>query len=197
MLSPMNSRTIIAADGLERRAFTVAEVERMVECGILAEDERVELIDGELIPMSPKGYRHELVKRAINMRWARACPAGIHFVPETTLRLSPDTYLEPDFLVYPAGIGLVGIGGERCLLAVEIGASSLGYDLGRKAFVYAGFGLPELWVIDANALVLHVHRDPGPDGYRSVTAHPADATVAPSAAPAAFALCLAELDLSE
>jgi hypothetical protein len=62
---PMNiraslpERATLAAEGLPRRAFTVAEVERMVEVGLLPEDERVELIGGELVPMSPKVIRPE------------------------------------------------------------------------------------------------------------------------------------------
>ncbi len=54
-----------AAEGLERRRFTVANVEAMVEAGIIDEDERIELIGGELVPMSPKGDRHEIVKTSL------------------------------------------------------------------------------------------------------------------------------------
>ena len=61
-------RTTRAADGMERRAFTVEEVEAMVAAGIVGEDERFELIGGEMVPMSPKGARHEMVKIELN-RW--------------------------------------------------------------------------------------------------------------------------------
>ena len=56
------ARVTTAAEGLPRRRFTVAEVEAMVAAGVMKEDERVELIGGELVPMSPKGNRHEIVK---------------------------------------------------------------------------------------------------------------------------------------
>jgi hypothetical protein len=59
---PLHSRSTEAAEGLPRRRFTVAEVEAMVEAGIMDEDERVELIGGELAPMSPKGNQHEVVQ---------------------------------------------------------------------------------------------------------------------------------------
>src|SRR5260370_1453118 len=54
------ARATRAAEGLPRRRFTVAEVEAMVEAGVMEEDERVELIGGELVPMSPKGNQHEV-----------------------------------------------------------------------------------------------------------------------------------------
>ena len=95
------ARVTTAADGLPRRRFTVAEVEAMVAAGVMDEDERVELIGGELVPMSPKGIRHEVVKRALLDRWFRARPDEVHLTPETTFRLSEDTYLEPDVVVYP------------------------------------------------------------------------------------------------
>ncbi len=86
-----------AAESLPRRRFTVAEVETMVEAGVLDEDERLELIGGELVPMSPRGGRHELIMSALAYHWGRACPETCRLIGETTFRLSDDTYLEPDF----------------------------------------------------------------------------------------------------
>ena len=94
-------RVTSAAEGLPRRRFTVAEVEAMVAAGVMEEDERVELIGGELVPMSPKGNHHEVVKTALLARWYRASPDDVLLTPETTFRLSEDTYLEPDVVVYP------------------------------------------------------------------------------------------------
>ena len=103
-----------AAEGLPRRRFTVAEVEAMVEAGIMDEDERVELIGGELVPMSPKGNHHEVLKVALLRRWFRAAPDEIEVAPETTFRLSDDTYLEPDVVIFPGAVGLSGIWGRTC-----------------------------------------------------------------------------------
>jgi Uma2 family endonuclease len=80
--------TTSAAEGLPRRRFTVAEVEAMVAAGVMQEDERVELIGGELVPMSPKGNQHEVLKAALLRRWYRAAPDEVDLVPETTFRLS-------------------------------------------------------------------------------------------------------------
>jgi hypothetical protein len=60
-----------AAEGLPRRRWSVAEIEAMVAEGIILEDERFEMIGGEVVPMSPKGNRHELVKKALQQYWTR------------------------------------------------------------------------------------------------------------------------------
>src|SRR5580693_7553901 len=103
------SRVTRAAEGLPRRRFTVAEVEAMVAAGVMEEDERVELIGGELVPMSPKGIEHEVVKTALVDRWSRGRPDDCRLAPETTFRLSVDTYLEPDVVIYPRETGLKGL----------------------------------------------------------------------------------------
>ena len=98
------ARVTKAAEGLPRRRFTVVEVEAMVAAGVMDEDERVELIGGELVPMSPKGNHHEVVKIALLRRWYRVAPDDLDLAPETTFRLSDDTYLEPDVVVFPSAL---------------------------------------------------------------------------------------------
>jgi Uma2 family endonuclease len=189
-------RVTSAAEGLPRRRFTVAEVEAMVAAGVMEEDERVELIGGELVPMSPKGNHHELVKTALLARWYRASPSDVLLTPETTFRLSDDTYLEPDVVIYPRTSGLRGLTGASVLLVAEIADSSLRYDSGRKAALYASFCIRELWVIDAVRLTTRVFREPAADGYRDARDFGPTERLAPLIAPAAFALRLDELELS-
>jgi len=191
---PLAERTTTAAEGLPRRRFTVAELEQMTAAGILHEDERLELIGGEIVPMSPKGNHHEILKAALNICWARRLPDDLMLVTETTFRLSPDTYLEPDFVFYPKDSGIRGLSAATARLVVEVADSSLGYDLGRKAILYAGFGIAELWVIDAVTLRTRIHRDPTPDGYRTTADLGPRDSLAPLAAPA-LAVTLGSLDL--
>jgi len=186
--------TTTAAEGLPRRCFTVAELERMVASGILHEDERIELIGGEIVPMSPKGNRHEILKTALMVHWVRCLPLDLLFTTETTFRLSDDTYLEPDFVVYPKATGLQGLRAATAKLVVEIADSSLGYDLGRKPGLYALFGIAELWVIDAVTLQTRVHRQPTPTGYRSAVDLAPSQDLIPAAVPA-LAVTLARLEL--
>ena len=192
--APLLERTTTAAEGLPRRRFTLTELEQMTAAGILAEDERIELIGGEIVPMSPKGNHHEVLKTALNRYWAARCPDDLNFTTETTFRLTPDTYLEPDFVFYPKASGIRGLTAATARLVVEIADSSLGYDLGRKAALYAGFGIAELWVIDAVRLTTRIHREPDAAGYLAVTDFAPGERLTPLAA-AELAVTLAELDL--
>jgi Uma2 family endonuclease len=185
--------TTMAAEGMPRRRFTVAELEAMTEAGILLEDERIELIGGEVVPMSPKGDHHELVKIALNYYWTRKLPDDVMLTTETTFRFTEDTYLEPDFVFYPRG-GLRELLGASAKLVIEIADSSLHYDLGRKAGMYAAFGIAELWVIHAVRLETRVHTEPTITGYRGIIDLPAHQRLTPTLMPS-LAVTLAELDL--
>jgi Uma2 family endonuclease len=175
--------TTQAAEGLQRRRWSLTEIEAMVGAGILLEDDRFELIGGEVVPMSPKGNRHELIKSALNRYWTKKLIDSVCLVTETTLRINADTFHEPDFLFYLAADGLVDLPPQKVQLIVEISDRSLSFDLNRKIPLYAGYGVRETWVIDANKLVTHVHRHPGSDGYRDVLQVPADQDIAPLFAP--------------
>ena len=188
-------RVTRAAEGLGRRRFTVAEVEAMVAAGVMDEDERVELIGGELVPMSPKGNQHEVVKGAVLDSWYRIRPDDCRLIPETTFRLSADTYLGPDVVVYPSASGLKGLSGPGVLLVVEIADTSLRFDMGRKAALYASFGVRELWVIDAVKLTTRIFRGPSQSGYGEIRDFTAADRLLPLFAPEAFALRLDELEI--
>ena len=157
--------TTQAAEGLPRRRWLVSEIEDMVAKGIFAEDERFELIGGEIVPMQSKGERHEAAKIALNRFFQRSAPDHLEIAQETTLRLDADTYVEPDFCVFRRGLDLKALNGSEVLLAVEIADSSLAYDLGRKIGIYAAYGVPEVWVINANTLLTRIHRELGEQGY--------------------------------
>ena len=190
----LHPRFTQAAEGLPRRRFSVAEVEAMVVAGVMDEDERIELIGGELVPMSSKGIQHETVKGALTERWI-----GLRWRPhvvmqETTFRLSEDTFLEPDFVIYPRADKLKSLSQSNVSLVVEIADSSLSYDRGRKAKIYASFGVRELWVIDAVKRLTHVYRDPSENGYRERHKFNAAKLVVPRFAPEVFALRLDDLE---
>lgn len=189
-------RTTQAAEGLPRRHWTLAEIERLSELGTFGgldrERERFELIGGEVVPMSPKGNWHESLKSALTLFWVRRMPDHVALVTETTLRVPPDAFLEPDFYIWPRDIPLKDISPAASLLIVEIADSSLSFDLGRKAMLYASFGVREYWVINARTRETAIHRDAGTDGYTSVVPHSRDATLTPLQVPL-LAVCLADL----
>lgn len=188
----MNAPTALA-EGLPRRRFSVADVMRMVEVGLIGEDERLEVLDGEIVPMSPKGSRHEDVKVAIAEFWGARRPAGMTIASETGLILNDTTYLEPDFIVFPRTVRRSDVKGPDLLLAVEVADSSFDYDLRRKSGIYASFGVREFWVVDAARREVHVHVDPRADGYGAVRKYGAVERISPTFAPEAFAFALDEL----
>ena len=175
--------TTQAAEGLPRRRWSVAEIEAFVQSGLIDEDERFELIGGEIVPMSPKGIRHEVLKNVLIRYWARRVSDDIGFAVETTFRMSEDTFVEPDIVFFRAADGLAGLDPRTALLAVEVADSSLSFDLKRKARLCASFGVREVWVIDAVKLVTHIHRTPGLDGYAEIGEVDAGTPLVPPFAP--------------
>jgi Uma2 family endonuclease len=172
-----------AAEGMPRRCWTVAEVEEMVRVGIIDEDERFELIGGEVVPMSPKGARHEWIKIELNRFLQRVAPAHLTIAQETTLRLDARTFVEPDFCVFRRDLDLKALDGPAVLLAVEVADSSLNYDKGRKSGIYAAYGVREVWVIDVIRATIWVHRRLGASGYTDIAELSSSELATPMLAP--------------
>jgi Uma2 family endonuclease len=172
----------------------VAEIEAMLAAGIIDEDERFELIGGEVVPMHAKGGRHELVKIELNRHLQCGAPDDLSIGQGKTLRLDPKTFLEPDFCVFPRAVAPGDMRGHDVILAVEVSDTSLAYDSDCKIGIYAAFGIPEVWVVDANSLVTWVHRHLGAEGFRTVFEAGAEDEIAATRAPQ-VAMCLARLGL--
>ena len=173
-----------AADGLPRRAWTVDEVEAMVRAGIIADDERIELIGGDLVVMSPKGRFHEVMKEDLCEFWHELPQREVRISQEQPLTLAPREQPEPDFKVFPRGMAGPDVRGDTILLVVEIADSSLDYDTKVKSPRYAGAGVREYWVINAVTRVTTVFLDPGPDGYGRRFDVAGDQLLTPDLAPA-------------
>jgi Uma2 family endonuclease len=163
--SPGLSRVTQAAEGLDRRRWTVAEIDAMVVAGIIDEDERFELIEGEVVPMSPKGVRHELIKVSLLEYWMERKAKTYRIAQETTFHLNESSYLEPDFIFFASTTKLLDLKPFSALLAVEVADTSLRYDTGSKAMLYAVHGVCELWAINAETLQTHIFTKPSAEGY--------------------------------
>jgi Uma2 family endonuclease len=187
-------KTTQAAEGLPRLAWTVEDIEELVRLGIFQEDDRFELIGGEIVPMSPKGSKHEHYKGSLLDFWMSRKSGGYRIIPETTFRLDKHTFLEPDFVFYDSKVQVPQLAVSNTLLAVEVSDSSIGYDIGRKARIYSNFGVRALWVINVNSLDIHVFGEAGIDGYRVNRVIGPTETLAPGFAPE-LALKLADLPL--
>ncbi len=179
----MRANVTRAAEGFDRRSFTVAEVLRMQDAGIISDDENFELIEGEIVPMQAKTHVHELIKSALNMAIVRALPERLWLGVETTIYLSANTFVEPDLVVYPKGIKLEEVKGSDILLAIEVALTSLDYDRGLKARLYARYRVNELWVIDAARRLTFVHSRPEGEGWRSIVERGPDAVLTFAALP--------------
>jgi Uma2 family endonuclease len=170
----MNVAWTRAAEGLPRRAFTAHDVRRMIDAGIIAEDERIELIEGELVVMAAKGYAHELVRLALTEQLSDARPEGIRVAAEPTLQFADDSILEPDIAIFPRAAfkqsdsRFVRVDGGELLLVVEIAVSSLREDKRRKAPLYGRHGVSELWIVDANERFAWIYSGPTAEGWSSI-----------------------------
>jgi Uma2 family endonuclease len=155
----------------------------MVASGIISEDERIELIGGEVVPMSPKGRRHEVLRSELAFTLSRQCPAHLKVATETPLNLAADNAPEPDIIVFPASLKAPDVDGASVLLVIEIADTSLAYDIGTKAPIYAAQSVREYWVINANTLETTVHREPVGSAYLTVTTAGANVRLRPHLGP--------------
>jgi Uma2 family endonuclease len=169
-----------------RRRFTRAEYHRMAEVGILREHDRVELIKGEIVEMSPIGRRHKAFVGNLNQLLAVRLAGRAVVWMQNPIVLADDTEPEPDVTVLrrrPVSYKEQEARAEDVLLLIEVADSSLDYDRLTKLRLYAEAGIPEYWVVDCTAETVEIHRTPGAEGYRDVTRIAIGATLALQAFP--------------
>ena len=183
----MNVAWTQAAEGLPRRAFTADDLRRMIDAGIISEEARIELIEGEFVVMAAKGYAHELVRLALAQLMSDARPKGVWVASEPTVQFADNSVVEPDIAVFPrssmmrSDAGFVRLADSSSLLVVEIAVTSLRRDKTRKAPLYARQGVRELWVVDANKRKAWVYTGPTADGWSStVEVGPQDPLTTPA-----------------
>lgn len=164
-----------AADGFPRRAFSADDISRMIEAGILREDERIELIEGDLVVLQPKPIGHELIKNLLGMKFVRGVPNGLIAGVATTLQLADDILVDPDIAIFadrvfrePGTSYFAKPHPGEILLVIEIAATTLDYDRAVKARLYSRFGIPEFWMIDPYERITWVHSNPNNGTWASV-----------------------------
>jgi Uma2 family endonuclease len=169
------------------RLFTVSEYYRMYTTGILSEDERVELLKGEIIQMTPIGSQHAACVNRLNSLFASLATAQKAVVavqnplhlddysePQTDLvlaRFQPDYYATQ----HPTP--------QDVLLLVEVCDTSEDYDRTVKLPLYALASIPEVWLVDLTRQHLEAYRQPSPQGYREMRWFGAQDRLAPGAFP--------------
>jgi Uma2 family endonuclease len=167
---------------LQRYRLTVEQYHRMGAAGVLDEDSRVELIEGELIDMAPIGSGHGSAVARLTRLFVNAVGERAIVLVQSSIRLDAHSEPQPDFALlkprddfYAAALPTA----RDVLLVVEVAESSAAYDLRTKARLYATHDVPAYWVVDLPAATLHRFGDPEGERYRDVST---------STAPGALAL---------
>jgi len=167
----------------QRMRFTVERYEQMVDAGILTKDDHVELLEGEILEMTPIGTPHSrAVQRLTRLFYEHVSDRALILV-QAPVRLPPDSEPQPD-------VALADLDAlqdhhpepDELLLVAEVVHSTHRRDR-RKLAEYARKGVREAWFVDVRDQRVEVHREPTPDGYQNVEIVGRDGTVSPLAFP--------------
>ena len=165
-----------------KRRFTADEYQRMGQAGILRREDRVELIDGEIVAMSPIGSRHNACVNHATRALVRAVGDDAIVQVQGSVRLDSYSEPEPDLVLLrpqPHFYTPRLPGPADILLIVEIAESSIDYDREVKARVYAEAGVPEYWIADLNTNVIWRHLWPEHGAYKTIGQCRRGETIAP------------------
>ena len=186
------------AVSIPRRKFTVSEYYRMAKAGILGEDDRVELLDGEIIQMSPIGPPHGGTVNRVNRLFGRLVGNRALVAVQNPVRLDTHSEPEPDIALLTPRTDDYARSHPRpgdVLLIVEVADTTAIIDRRIKLPLYARSGIAEVWLLVLNRTrqgrrsrsrtspVLEVHRNPGPNGYAETRLVRRGERIAPLALP--------------
>jgi Uma2 family endonuclease len=174
------------AVAFHRRPFTVAEYHTMLDAGILTEDDRVELIEGEIVQMTPIGSPHAGQVNRLTRTLVRALGERGVVTVQNPVTLNDLSEPQPDLTVLrPRGDDYAGAhpAPDDVLLLIEVADTSLAYDRQVKLPLYARCGIPEVWILAVQNAVLEVHRSPAGAVYVEIQQLRAGDTVTPLAFP--------------
>ena len=167
------------------RHWTAEEFYRAASAGYFEDPDRLELIHGRLNRLM-QGERHADVRARVSRRLRPALDPPLFARDENPLHIAFDGELIPDVMfLYEEEYEGRHPEPQEVALLVEVADSSVDYDLGEKALLYAQAGITDYWVVLIEAQAIVVHREPTPDGYQSVTRLAEAATLSPLAAPEA------------
>src|SRR5437588_4070736 len=154
---------------VERRHFSITEYKRMAETGILSEDDRVELIEGEVVEMSPIGSRHAACVRRLDALFNQGLGGAAQVSAQNPVLIDDYSQPEPDVALlkprddyyseeHPAA--------RDVLLVVEVADTSVEYDRQVKAPLYARAGVGEMWLVNLQEDAVEVYTRPESGTYR-------------------------------
>ncbi|MBI4203087.1 MAG: Uma2 family endonuclease [Chloroflexi bacterium] len=170
----------------QRRLFSVEEYVKMAEAGILTGDDRVELLEGEIVEMPPIGSPHGGTVGYLHDFFSVRLQGQAIAFSQNSMRLSDLSMPQPDIALVrwqedyyrrshatPADVYLL----------IEVGDSTIAFDRQQKTPMYARAGIPEVWLVDLNAQHVEVYRGPTPQGYTDVRILGRGSALTPAAFP--------------
>lgn len=175
-----------SASMVQHRKFSVSDYYRMTDAGIFGEDDRVELIEGEIVALTPIGSPH--ASRVAMLLRSLSRNLGDRAILQVQNPVTLDDYSEPEpdlMLLRPRADYYASAhpGPADVLLLIEVAQSSLAYDRDEKLPLYAAHEIPEVWLVDVDGAALTVYRDPQDGGYRVQDSHPDLARMRAAALP--------------
>ena len=169
-----------------RRRFTAAEYCAMADAGILTEDDRVELLDGELVQIPPIGDYHASRVNWLNYSLTPALGQRAIVQVQNPVRLNDDTEPHPDIALLRFRDDFYRFGKPTpadVLLLIEVSDTSLAYDRGAKLAAYARAGIPEVWIVNLPDRRVEAYTEPAGSEYAVVRHYTPGARIAPPAFP--------------
>jgi len=165
---------------LTRYRFHVDDYYRLAEAGILKEDDRVELIHGEIIKMNPIGSRHAGCVFRLNHLLSRQVKSNLIVGVQSPIRISEHSEPEPDLMIlkhrddfytkqHPQP--------EDVLLVIEVADSSLSYDQQVKIPLYAEAKIPEVWLVNLDENIVEIYCNPDGNSYQDVQRYQQNDTI--------------------
>ncbi len=168
---------------IEMRRWTRAEYDRMIAAGMFAPGEHVELVEGEILRMTPQGSAHATAVQLVHDALRLAFGPDFSVRQQLPVALAPDSEPEPDLAVVPGKPQKYWHAHpSTALLIVEISDATLEHDRGRKGQLYARAGIQEYWIVNLIDRCVEVYREPCQGCYRSRRQFVPSESLAPLAA---------------
>ena len=173
---------------LPRRKLSVDEYHKIGLAGVFNEDDRIELIEGEMIEMAPIGSRHLSKVNRLSRILGREIGDEAIVSTQNPISLPPDNEPLPDIALLKSRIDDYESAvptAEDVLLLIEIADTTLTYDRDVKIALYARYGIAEVWLVDLQNETLSIYLDPSPKGYKKLLNPAKNETISPLLLPEA------------
>ncbi len=172
---------------IEMRRWTREEYDKMIAAGMFTPGERVELVDGEILQMTPQGSVHAAVIQLVHDAIRAAFGPAFSVRPQLPIALSPDSEPEPDLAVVGGNpLDYWDAHPATAVLLVEVSDTTLEHDRRRKGSLYARVEIQDYWIVNLIDRCVEVYREPNKGAYRSCQRFFAGDTLNPLAAPEAM-----------